>query len=286
MKPNYELVKQPEDRCFHRLHMVSKSFGHNFHYHEDCELTLIVRGYGTRLVGTSVEAFESGDLILLGPKLPHAWLDHGEQEVESRVLQFQLQPILSANQHLKSFNAVTQLLNQGHRGIHFSGLAITDIIDLYQDCSDENPAIASLNFYRLLNQLTFDIVKKKYLISETESPHWISGTNKRLEAMIHFMQTNFNEDWSLEDLAAHVHMNPSSASRYFSKQMGSPIFKYLNRIRIAHACEMLSHEDQSILRICLSCGFQSVIYFNRVFKELKNMTPKEYRKLHSKRSRL
>src|SRR3954447_18645932 len=44
-----------------------------FHFHEACEIVLIEEGYGKRIVGDHIDDFEKGDLVLMGPNLPHIW---------------------------------------------------------------------------------------------------------------------------------------------------------------------------------------------------------------------
>ena len=54
---------------------------------------------------------------------------------------------------------------------------------------------------------------------------------------------------------------------------------YVNQVRIRNAARMLTEEtDKTILEIALDCGFGNISYFNRIFRRLNGMTPKEYRK--------
>ena len=51
----------------------SSDRGHEWHYHSQMELTLIVQGSGTHFIGDSITHFNAPDLVLIGPNLPHYW---------------------------------------------------------------------------------------------------------------------------------------------------------------------------------------------------------------------
>lgn len=73
MQPWFETVSIPADRSWLLFDRQLPEFPFNWHYHPEFELTLTVNSRGMRVVGDHVEQYGDGDLVLLGPDLPHAW---------------------------------------------------------------------------------------------------------------------------------------------------------------------------------------------------------------------
>ena len=78
MKVSKEHVTHP-NQSFRLIELELAAFRGERHRHRQLELTWIEQGAGLRFVGDSVQPFESGDLVLLGPQLPHAWVSAAEQ---------------------------------------------------------------------------------------------------------------------------------------------------------------------------------------------------------------
>ena len=78
MKPLFEdIVKKRGQHSFVAFEIQQDNLEFFWHYHPEYELTLIVNGKGSRLIGDSHAYFESGDLVLIGPSLPHTWVSNG-----------------------------------------------------------------------------------------------------------------------------------------------------------------------------------------------------------------
>src|SRR6516162_7051730 len=73
MKARIERVSAGPAASFVCRRRVEARVGFAWHFHPELELTLIVRSRGRRFVGDSIEPYEDGDLVLLGPDLPHTW---------------------------------------------------------------------------------------------------------------------------------------------------------------------------------------------------------------------
>ena len=72
-------------------------------------------------------------------------------------------------------------------------------------------------------------------------------------------------------------MSEARFSRYFNKAAESTFGNLVNRIRIQKACELLMHTDQHVSSICYAVGFNNIANFNRRFREVRQMTPSEFR---------
>ncbi|MGN1191443.1 MAG: AraC family transcriptional regulator [Dorea sp.] len=90
---------------------------------------------------------------------------------------------------------------------------------------------------------------------------------------LHYMETI-----KIEDLAAVCHMSEAHFRRLFVSYMKMSPLEYINQVRIQTACEYLKKTDASISDIAHKCGFSTLSTFNRNFKQIKGVTPGEWRK--------
>ena len=102
----------------------------------------------------------------------------------------------------------------------------------------------------------------------------ISGMEKE---MILFLEDHYQEDISLDMLAAQFRRTPEYLCGIFKAATGETISHYLRHIRIHQAKLMLMDTDASLREICDACGFHSVSYFGKVFREATGFTPQGYR---------
>lgn len=88
---------------------------------------------------------------------------------------------------------------------------------------------------------------------------------------------NLDKEISLEKIALQLYLNPSYLSRLFKENVGKSYTKYVMEKRIEKAKELLQEENYKIYEIGEFVGYENTKYFNKVFKEMVGMTPKEYR---------
>jgi AraC-like DNA-binding protein len=116
-------------------------------------------------------------------------------------------------------------------------------------------------------------------LSATSRTAKSSGKLERLQSAIEFIRTNSSGSVRLEDVAEIAHLSQGAFSRTFSALTGSSFHFYLNSVRVEKAIEIMRSEpDKKILDVALDCGFESLRTFNRAFKQIKGLTPRESRK--------
>jgi AraC-like DNA-binding protein len=104
----------------------------------------------------------------------------------------------------------------------------------------------------------------------------------RINTVYNYIQTHYQEQVSLADIASRLNMSEEYFSRYFSKTMKKPFFEFLNEYKISRACKLLIETDKQISEICYASGFESIPFFYRQFKKFKDCQPKTYRTNYQK----
>lgn len=92
-----------------------------------------------------------------------------------------------------------------------------------------------------------------------------------------YIKIHYQSDISLPTLSANLGVNATALCRKFKEETGETIFQYLIRLRLEAACRMLRNSRHSISEIAYRCGFNTLPHFNRKFKELMGVSPKEFR---------
>ena len=104
-----------------------------------------------------------------------------------------------------------------------------------------------------------------------------NSTEERRAVIKAYIQSRYNREPSLSELASMVGMTAESLSRYMSCKMGMPFSKWLIRQRLSAAEQELRVTGLAISEICYRCGYSTLSNFNRQFKSAYGCTPTEYR---------
>lgn len=106
-----------------------------------------------------------------------------------------------------------------------------------------------------------------------------TGSSKRkvIEDIEKMIVENLDKEISLEKIALQLFLNPSYLSRLFKENVGKPYTKYVMEKRIEKAKELLREENYKVYEVGELVGYENTKYFNKIFKEMVGITPKEYR---------
>ncbi|HTQ28614.1 MAG TPA: AraC family transcriptional regulator, partial [Puia sp.] len=273
-----------EGSSFRFLHTKTRAeeYPWQYHYHPEYEIVCVLHGSGTRHVGNHFSRYEHGDLVFLGPNLPHAGFGlnaHGPHEeiviqVKEEVFQ---QSILSRPE----MGPVTKLLENSRCGIYFTGQTkqrITRKLNRALKLSPFERFVEFISILQLMASTTeFELMNPSLTISPL-----IGKNSERLQKIFTYVEQHFQEDVDIKEVAALVNLSVPSFCNYFKKIVNSTFTEFLNKYRVQRACLSLQQE-KTIAETCFECGFNNVPYFNKVFKSVTGKTPSSFKKekLHS-----
>lgn len=100
----------------------------------------------------------------------------------------------------------------------------------------------------------------------------------RINEIVSYINNNYNQEISLNDLASKLFLSNAYLSRYFKKTFGVTFLEYVNNVRLHHAVEDLIYLNKSITKIALDNGFANSALFNKLFKETYSVSPLVYQK--------
>ncbi len=269
----------PKD-CFMIFSRVKTQFTFPIHVHAEYELNFIENGKGAkRVVGDSLEDIDDLELALItGSNLEHGWLNHKctSEEIKEITIQFHGDLL---NEHFlqrNQFRSVKEMFEKASCGVVFSKDTIEDIKDrLYSLASEPEGVHSVLKLFAILYDLSLSPMRE--LSSRSFNVHEQNYNSRRIERAYNFMLENYNKEVHLSDVADLVGMTEVAFSRFIKQRTGRNFIDSLNDIRLGHATRMLLDTTHSVAEVSLTCGFNNLSNFNRIFKKKKGCTPREFR---------
>ena len=104
-----------------------------------------------------------------------------------------------------------------------------------------------------------------------------SVKHRHVREIIIYMNNNFRLQLTVQEIATNNHISVGRMMTLFSELVGMPPLAYLNRYRVSVACEMLQKTNAPIGEISYAVGVEDRLYFSRLFKKYKGVSPREYR---------
>ncbi|WP_262246861.1 AraC family transcriptional regulator [Parapedobacter soli] len=284
MNPILEKVTVSSNSSFALKEEILPHIKIGWHFHPEYELTLFTESVGKRFVGDHTDSFGPGDLLLIGPHLPHYmrndeiyYRNDSDLRIRAIVVHFTEDFIGGQFFDIPEMGMVKKLLNNSLRGIHIYG-------ETQQVVAKKMEELLTVEGYERLICL-LDILQ---LIAHSSEQRMLSSIGyensfslndaDRINSVFEYVLQHFTEDISLAEVAAHVHMNASAFCKFFKSRTGKTFTYILNEIRIGHACRLFIEQDISVSEVCYACGYNSLSYFNRKFKLITKYSPMDYRR--------
>lgn len=234
------------------------------HSHDFIELFYIVAGEGSFIVNNNEYKVKKKQLIIINSNV-----NHTEKSSDNNSMEY---------------------ITLGFNGISFNkkNSQIKESILIYEDDDVEilfliNFLLTELKnnknevFYISQNILEIIIIK----LNQYQNIEIQASSNKKINSTVYeakkYIDLNYSEPLTLDDLAKVSHLNKYYLSHTFKDQTGLSPIDYLNQTRIKNAKILLKSTNYSISEISRFTGFSSQSYFSQRFKKGTSLSPRQYR---------
>lgn len=288
------MENRPKQHLIPRLKKVEPDFGSSlkylrftkrnpdtkayWHYHPEVELVYIKEGYGNRFVGNNISKFEDGDLILMGPNVPHFGYEFGLQGVnEEIVVQFKKDLIKTSAELLPELELIAELIKRSKSGISFFGETKTYIgneLELMEKKSPFDRLLSTIKILQVLAQ------SKEYEILNASGVTLIiqNQDDDRINLVYQYVREHYESEISLDQISQVALMTIPAFCRYFKKYTKKTFTQFVNEFRIRQAIRLFGMGNKTITEVANSVGFNNFSHFNKQFKRVTGQSPSNYKK--------
>jgi AraC-like DNA-binding protein len=282
MKPVFEKTPRRQWESFHCEVVHGSGYNATWHFHPEYQLTLVLKSHGHRLVGDNFTPLTPGDLVLVGSNLPHVWQQdpawsRGRHGVHAIIVRF-LETCFGRDfLEIPEMEPVRRLLRRAARGLHVTGRTRSEVASRMQRLARSEGLARVAELLGLLNVLARS-PELLPIASAGFVPRLESTDQSRMERICRYVEEHLGDEIDRASVAAEAHLSEGAFSRFFKLRTGKTLPQYVNELRVGRACRLLADENAKITDIAMDCGFQNLANFNRRFREITGMAPRDYRR--------
>ena len=277
MKIVFEDVKRDVNSSFRIL--VNPRFNDFFywHFHPEYEITFIEAPNGTRHVGEHIGQFEGSDMVFIGSNIPHLNFDYGiKTDYEKIVLQIKEDFLKNDFINSPELSAIHSLFEKSRHAVCFHGetkknigrrlkkLHILPHFEQFMEILSIFQVLATTEEQTLLHQKPFENLYNR-------------KEQMRIKELYKFIEDNYQRSITITEAAQLTNLTNAAFCRYFKKMTRLTFTEFLNQYRIDQAKKLL-FIDKNVTETCYECGFESLSYFNRIFKKIVGENPMVFKK--------
>jgi len=278
---DYEMIPM-EFPFYVSLNEIRKSFP--AHRHDFIECSLVIEGEGFETINGKPHAISRGTFTWLLPYQVHEIVTTSPTPLRLYNCMFEMEMLaLSSMKEARHLQLLQKELEQpfvqleGERLTHVEML-LSSLLQEYEQDRPFRKELMLLKMHEVLIQFQREHCAGGELTGpgaarmERESAAW---------PIIEYIHSHYRDEISLADLSDIFGIHPSRISVEIKKHAGINFLNLLHEIRLRHACSLLAATDMSILEIAVEVGFSTYKSFARVFRDVKGITPSDYRRQQS-----
>ncbi len=248
-----------------------------WHFHPELELVFIKAESGMRHVGEHISRFVGSDLVFIGSNILHLNFDYGiKTDYEKVVLHIKSDFLGEAFGSTPELATIAQLFQQARHGLAFGEATKAKVWKQMKNLGQLSPFDQFLEVLRLLQTLAEaqDIL---FLHEFPVENQYTKKDQERLKRLYSFIDEHYHRKIEMEEVAGLCHLSVPAFCRYFKKMTRLTFTEFLNHYRINQAQKLLLM-DKNVTETCFDCGFDSLSYFNRIFKKVTGENPLSFKK--------
>ncbi|SNR63597.1 helix-turn-helix domain-containing protein [Hymenobacter mucosus] len=285
MKLQFEPIQPTIDSSFTLLHYTEvQQGGLLWHYHPEYELVYIPKGTGRRHIGQHISRFEDGELVLIGPDLPHLTFSYGKPAgvpFEEIVVQLRADFLGESFWQRPELADIRHLLARSHEGLSFGGSTRAAIGQDLRQLLHEPPFARLLTLLRVMQTLAQAPATDCTPLHAGHAGLGRQGKEQqRLSRVYQYIEQHYHRaSLSVQEVAEVAYLSVPAFCRYFRQMTRLTLTDFLQDFRVSHACRLLLEEEElSVTEVCYATGFNNVSHFNKTFRRHTNQSPTEYRR--------
>jgi len=278
MKLEFEPIQPTPGNSFTLLHFThAQDRDILWHYHPEYELVYIPQGSGRRHIGQHFSRYEGGELVFIGPNLPHLSFSY-EQQGDFEQIVLQLREDFMGEQFLQrpELAAVQQLFLRSQQGLAFGPATRVSVGATLRHMLTQPAPTRLLTLLQLLYQLA-DAPDVTELHADMGMSALQAREQQRLREVYQHIEQHYVQPITVQEIADLTHLTGPAFCRYFKKMTGQTLTGFLQEYRISQA-RLLLLQDMPITEVSYAAGFNNLSHFNRTFLKLTGQTPSDYRK--------
>ena len=285
----YEQIPIKESQSYiYLIHKVPYQDEFPYHEHPEFEITFVVSGNGQRITDQFIEPFNQGEIILVPPSLPHAWifdpaLCNEDGLVETDTWQFPTNFLTKLASNFPEFQPMVTFFQDLRQAIQLTGETGKRIFNMLQHFGENSETGRLICLWKVLD-LIYQSGEYRYLGTQLFQEHLIHKDKRKLNAIYRYIVENYHHKITLDEIAHVASMSKSTFCVFFKKATQKTFTEFLTAFRIQMACILMRRSDKNISEICYAVGFADIPFFNRTFKRIMGMSPTMY--IKSKHSSL
>lgn len=263
---------------FYHIDKFHPKYEMAYHWHSEVELIRILEGELRVTLDNREYRAQKGDMIFVNSETVHGAVP---EDCIYECIVFSAE-YLSVNENMcRTFieNIINHdvYVNEIHHAdeYEFAGV-MTRLFDSLKARSNGYIFTVTGCLYEL-----FGVILMNNMYSESISMNSIHNSKNviMLKKVLAYIRKSYDSHVTLDDIANAVGISPKYLCTFFKEMTGKSPFEYLNIYRVERAARKLINTDLPVTQIAYTCGFNDLSYFIKTFKQIKGMTPKNFRKI-------